>query len=581
MTLLALVAEHPLVALGSSAAAAAEPLDSDPLLLEFNTSISPYSTDRLRMDWPRVQRVASAMAAQRCDLKVYGYLALAGFHSAGDDESPYLPLAAVLHALGDVIELGWARCLPKSDSRRQGQLKWLSEELGALVKTRPPQPAQQPVLLACVSAAERAAELAGTALGLGYPILRELREALKEHERAMPAPIAAIAAAPVPAASPAPPPVVAPPSPVLPAAVVAAPAPIVAPPVSTTPTAAPPASAAPIAAPSASAAPSVSAAPTAPPPVSAAPMAPIAAAQLTREAVEDQLAALVVELASQLRADSLLDPAPYWMLRALRWANHDLLRPERVAEVQANKGRSQIPLPAGHAQLSKDFPRRLATGQPGQCAAVVAECEELFAMSPLWLDLQRWIDSGLQSLGAEPARAAVKDQVALLLRCCPQVTGLRFSDREATPFADAETVRWLAGQHAAGSPDAAASPTRPAADGLPEGLLPGVQFLQQQLAKAPSGARQFELQLQLAELLLQNERSDIAMPIVELLLAAIELHHLATWQPDLCQRAVRLAVVTARAAQLAPARRSALWNRVCQLAPVDALQLGPEELPPS
>lgn len=535
---------HPLFTVGKSASQAPEQLEAGPLLGQFNAAIAPYSTDRSQMDWPLVERIAAELGAQRCDLKVYSYLALAAFHSASEDESPYLPLGAVLCSLGDLIEQAWERCIPKLEGRRQAQLKWLSEELSAPLKTRTPKPNQRQAFLDCLNAAERTAELAGNALGLGYPILRELREALKEHERALPAP-------------PAPPP----------AQVQAAPPPV-APPVSVAPPAPPP-----VVVPATAPSPPAVAAPAPPAPT------PVDPSQLSRDALEDQLASLVIQLASQLRADSLTESAPYWMLRALRWANHDLLRPERIAEVLANKGRSQLPLPQGHGRLIKDFSQRLAAGQH---ADVVSECEELFALNPLWLDLQRFIANGLEALGAEQARAAVRGQLGMLLRLCPQITELRFSDRDATPFADSETQRWLEGERSTGEAEPAAQRSMPpsAPEQIPEGLLPGVQFLQKQILHAQSGARRFEVQLRLVELLLSNQRSDIAMPVVELLLAAIESHRLVEWQPDLCQHALRLAVQTARAAELDAARRAQLWTRVCQLAPAEAVQLGPEILTP-
>ena len=36
----------------------------------------------------------------------------------------------------DLLEHGWERCLPSTPSRRQGQLKWLSEELASILKER-------------------------------------------------------------------------------------------------------------------------------------------------------------------------------------------------------------------------------------------------------------------------------------------------------------------------------------------------------------------------------------------------------------------------------------------------------------
>lgn len=66
------------------------------------------------------------------------------------------------------------------------------------------------------------------------------------------------------------------------------------------------------------------------------------------------------------------------------------------------------------------------------------------------------------------------------------------------------------------------------------------------------------------------------MPILDALLSAMEAHRLAEWQPELCQRALRLAVQTARAAELDVSRRTMLFGRLCQLAPADAVQVGPE-----
>ena len=89
-------------------------------------------------------------------------------------------------------------------------------------------------------------------------------------------------------------------------------------------------------------------------------------------------------------------------------------------------------------------------------------------------------------------------------------------------------------------------------------------------------ALKVELQLQLAELLLTAGRSDIALPIVEALMAAIKTHHLIDWQPELCERALGLAVRTGRAAELEKSRRARLWTRLCQLSPATAILLGPE-----
>ena len=568
-------ADH-LAFLGRNAVAASDGGADSPDLIEFNRIIAAYSLNRGKpiksesgdnpghpgVDWRRVEELGEQLAASRCDLKLYAYLALAGFETRRDEGHPYLALAAILAATADIVEQAWERCAPKLPARRQAQLKFLSEELAITVKERPPGAAEAADFLSALSVTERLANSSGRAFGFDYPLLRELREAMKAHA---PAAEAAVAAArPLPEPRPA-----------------AAPAPA--------PTAEPVVSERLSEAPSSAAAPAPS-----PPPVSVAPApaavplevpAPAAAAResialpsldltgladKSPDVLEDQLAALVTALTARLRSDSITDPGPYWLLRALRWANHELLQPARTQEVVANKYKTWLPVPQGHKNLLKSIPARLAQGQH---AAVVGECEELFATYPMWLDLQRFICQGLDGLGATAAREAVRSQIALLLARCPELPRFKFSDRDGTPLADAETREWLEGQRAnpaAGALMMHAPQSSSSVEALPEGLLPGVQFLKQQLGESVSAHRRFELQLRLAEHLLAHERSDVAMPIVELLLAAIDTHRLAEWQPELCARALRVAVRVGREREISEQR---LTEMMTKLGQVDAMEL--------
>ena len=410
--------DHPLTGVGLAAVAAPESGDSPPELQKFEDAIRSYSLNRTGVDWALVERLGRGLAAERCDLKIYGYLLLAAFYraSAEEDESPFLALAAALHALGDVIEKGWERCVPRVAGRRQTWFKWISEELTAPVKGRVPKPAEHVALAACMQEAERVAELSGKALGLDYPLLRELRETLTAL-----APPPAVVAAPPPKPRNAEPAVAAPVS----AAVTPAAVP---PPLSPAP--APVTTPAPVRA-------------AEPPPVPSSVPIVTDPTSLSREALEDALATMVTLLAEQLRSESLTDPAPYWLLRALRWASHDLLRPERAQEVIANHNKTMLPLPPEYKAQSKQIPAWLLGGQ---YAEVIAACEELFTTYPLWLDLQRWVASALNALGADAAQQVITAEVSLLLSRCPEVARFRFSDRDGTPFADAETVSWLSSQ---------------------------------------------------------------------------------------------------------------------------------------
>lgn len=577
---------HPLAGLGRQAAQSQAAVDQNDEFQQFNLAIAPYRDNRTNaeitlvtktpegkeeskrfpcVDWAKTARLGAALAAHRSDLKLYGYLALAAFHSArGTDESPYLALGAVLVALSDLIEHGWERCIPAAPSKRQAQLKWLSEEVTVAVKAGAPKPAEAKALIACADAAERLGAVSGKAFGLDYPLMRELREALSAYraerqaaldKQAKPAPPAKIATPPPPAPEQKAVPPPDPPKEVAPAVPPAAPA--------------TEALAAPL--------------PPRSEPPAPVPLTPVDPNQLSRDAIEDQLSSLVVTLAAQLRAESLTDPASYWMLRALRWANHDLLKPERIAEVVANKYKTQLPLPQGHKTLSKQIPQRL---KEGHFAAVVGECEELFGNYPMWLDLQRWVAAALEGLGAKEAREAVRSQAALLLGRNPELGKYRFGDREGTGFADEETVGWLAGQgRAVGGKVRAqgvvpvatvtkeAEPVESTEAAIPEGLLAGVQALQEQIRHAGSGRRKFDLRLRLVELLLQHSRNDVAMPIIDILLAEIKAHELDEWEPALSEKTLHYALQAAQTGDLSPDRKIDLWRQLSSISPAIALRI--------
>ena len=106
----------PLAKVGKAAQTAPEPVDNDPLLLQFNSAVAPYSTNKLGVDWRLVERVGTELAELRCELKVYGYLALAVFHNGLENGSSFLQLGAVLISLGDILSGASSRCLPVSVS---------------------------------------------------------------------------------------------------------------------------------------------------------------------------------------------------------------------------------------------------------------------------------------------------------------------------------------------------------------------------------------------------------------------------------------------------------------------------------
>jgi len=533
--------------IGKSAAQSGEVLDGNPTLQQFTQIVSDYSGNKLGIDFASVERLGTELAARLPDLKIYSYLSLAVFRNADGEPTRYIKLGALLLAFLDLLASPDTvqKLFPKNDSRRLGQLQWMSSELALFFEMSPPSPSEAAEFLACKQIAEQVAEQAGTAFGLQHPLLRELREILKKQAETLPPPVEkkAIPIEPKGVEKPAEP------EPVKPVPIVREVVPqqvIVNPPEL----------------------------PPSPPPLQDV-------ATLEIDEVEAHLADCVIRFSDHLRSESIENPAPYWMLRALRFGSHDLLRPERLAQAEANKGKTDLPVPQGHARIKKELTQRLAAGH---YAEVAKECEELFAQHPLWLDLQRFSGEALAQMGASRALSAVLAQAALLVTLCPELPALRFSDRDATPLADSETVAWLekAARQKSGAETghAVGKEAEDAAEtGLPDELLAAAKVLQKRIVQAGSGRQRFSIRLQLAEMLLAKQRSDIAMPVIEQLLADIETHRLSDWQPELAQKSLRLAVRVARAAEVDQQTRRALWNRICQIAPADAIELGPEIWP--
>ena len=528
-----------------------------PELGKFNDAIAQYSLNR-SASWGVVLELAIAVAARRIDLKVYGYLALAAFNSEKEleDGEPYQQLGAALYALSDVITHGWERCTPRIPARRQALLRWLSEELVEPVKARVPKPREAQQFLTCQHVCEQLAVTAGTAMGFDYPLLRELRDALGGHRAGVDEVLAKQAAAQLPAAAPTVPKERATP--------VESDVPTVSSSVKSESKSEP-------AAPAAVNMPTQLQTQSESPRESLPPLA-----ELSQDGLVDHLTGIVSRLTASMREDAPFAPSAVWLVRALCWASHDLLTPERAAEVLANKCKTVLPLPQGYKSLSKQLPLRL---QQGQHAEVFAECEELLTSYPLWLDLQRFSAQALEFLGADAAmaRTVLRCEVVLLLERCPEVVQFRFADRDATPFADAETQAWLASERTHKGAVQTSSGESPAhSEVLPEGLSAAVNHLQRQLGIASSGRQRFELRLRLAELLLRHQRSDIALPILSELLSLAESHGLREWQPELLAKVLRFSVEAARAAELASSERTQLWEKLCRISPGDSLLLGPE-----
>lgn len=295
-----------------------------------------------------------------------------------------------------------------------------------------------------------------------------------------------------------------------------------------------------------------------------------------------QAASVVLKAAVFLHEHNKTDPTPFRVARALRWG-------ALVAAPPAENGKTLIP---PFAEQRKTFLSGLL--DQAQFAALVDEAETSFHETPFWFDLQRYLVTAMDALGAPfaPARDGVLEDVAGLVRRFPDLPAFTFSD--GTPFADAATREWietrvrplLAGGGDSGATASAGSDS--------EALEADYAEARSHLAKGDlaaavaalgdgtdaSGHDRFRRRLYLAAVCVRGGRPAVARPILEGLEAEVEVHRLDVWRPALaldlwaalhgCYGALQR---TAEGEQKAALQEAAdrVFERICAADPARAL----------
>ncbi len=243
----------------------------------------------------------------------------------------------------------------------------------------------------------------------------------------------------------------------------------------------------------------------------------------------------VMAAAAFLHEHDKTDPAPFRLARAFHWGG-------LLAAPPAEDGKTRIP---PFVEQRKAFLDGL--GSRAQFADLASEAEETFREQPFWLDLQRYIVTALDALGAPlaAARDGVVEDVVGLIRRFPDVPMLTFDD--GTPFADAATQEWIevrirpalsgggdTGPSLSGSGEASAVDEAydEARKHLAGGDLDAAVVALSEGADA-SGRDRFRRRFYLASLCLRGGRAAVARPILETLEAEIAAHRLDAWDPVL------------------------------------------------
>jgi type VI secretion system protein VasJ len=537
-----------LVAPLAGAAAVGRDLTYEPSFQSLQTEVEKANAlSGATVDWRRVHDDCVRLLREETkDLRCASWLVIATAHLEG-----WSSAAKALDLYKALIETHWDAMYPavKRLRARVGLVEWLFDGLRQVLSGRDIAPGEIESARATLPALRQLEDALAAKLGDASPGAGALRNVLRDKVES-----AVESAGPPPA----------PPADATPAAV-AAPAPVAATTITETSPQPPPAGAS----------------------AEGVPKAPAVPAEAgAASSIEEVVRAAgpwrdgLLSLARAARSTDASSPLGYRLARLGAWLLVD-------APPDVEKGRTFIRAPrAGDVRELRELVDRREWLSACD-AAEAALGEHIF-----WLDLQRFACAALDGLGPKfaVARKVVAAETAAFLERVPSVEALCFKD--GTPFADAETLAWLAterGSHGSRGGSAGGASAGEVDDPTPAllanartGCAQGqvVESLSQALLQAGalgSARLRFQARVALARLAAERGRKEVALAVLEPLLDEVD-DTLEAWEPELCAAAIGEAL-RASAFRGAPAgdptseRQNLLFRRLLRLDPVLAMQL--------
>jgi type VI secretion system protein ImpA len=322
-------------------------------------------------------------------------------------------------------------------------------------------------------------------------------------------------------------------------------------------------------------------------PVATPSAAPLTPTLIAEPGDSRQAVASIAAGAAFLRKREPLSPAPYLILRGLRWG--ELRTVSRL-------GDSTL-LEAPPTELRQKV-KRLALAN--RWSDLLDACEDAMALpcSRAWLDLQRFSVAACTALGAEyqPIATAIQSELRALLNDLPELLEATLLDD--TPAANPETKAWLrhlqdpSASSAAGSETDSAAPA--SSNGTPswlsqsadpymmakEALAAGHEdkafaIMRAEIARQRSGRGRFRRTMQLIELVVSSGKDAIAQPLLDDVTAMIENHKLDAWEePEQVARDLLTLMRNSKKIQGSSSDKQKMFERICRLDPVQALSVG-------
>lgn len=320
-------------------------------------------------------------------------------------------------------------------------------------------------------------------------------------------------------------------------------------------------------------------------PRAAAPARPALKKALTAEPADrDDAIERVIVAARYLRREEPYSPAPYLMLRGLRWgelrAGGSSIDPS-LLEAPPSEIRQQI------KKLSVE----------GSWAEVLETAETAMGMpcGRGWLDLQRYVVRACAELGGwyDAIANSVRSELRALLADYPDLPQMTLMDD--TPTANRETLDWLA--EFASAPQPQAMPEPEPVYVSPEPETPAGEFeappdpfalatdalragnreeaigiLTREVAQERSGRGRFLRRTQLAQICLAAGKELIAFPILRDLAAEIESRRLEEWEaPDTLAHTLVLLYRCLTKLNAGAEEKQKVYERICRLDPIQAM----------
>lgn len=288
----------------------------------------------------------------------------------------------------------------------------------------------------------------------------------------------------------------------------------------------------------------------------------------------DEACARLQPIAEWLLNADLSNPLAYRLDRLAAWTPINSLPPDVSGQTQL----------AGPISQVTDALDRLKADQADEDLVHFAEAQ--LAAFPFWLDLNCICAAALERLGSgfEAASREVCGESARLVARLPGIEKLAFAG--GMPFADGDTIAWLAGlaaaQGSASGPAAVGPQGRSAitaavgnarALAANDDMVGAVNCLQQQLALVNTPGDQLFLRIRLCELLLLQRPGAALEAFALSLVDSIDRHQLAEWDPALALDGLQVAYKVMTRNEDSKAAADSLLKRVVSLDAAAAVKL--------